>query len=87
MPPYGETPATIQQHETARLILSYGLNCAAGQGEAPLPYESWTDVALVLADGSTLALGRKITTVCARHGSGASTGTTHPSNSRCAGAG
>jgi hypothetical protein len=65
MPPYGETPATIQQHETARLILSYGLNCAAGQGEAPLPYESWTDVALVLADGSTLALDRKITTVCA----------------------
>jgi hypothetical protein len=63
-PASGETPATIGRHETAQMTITTGLSCLAGQGEAPLPYQSWTGVALVLADKSQVALDRDLTTVC-----------------------
>jgi hypothetical protein len=63
-PEAGETPATIGPHETAQMIITTGISCPAGQGEAPLPYQSWTDVALLLADNSQVPLNRDLTTVC-----------------------
>jgi hypothetical protein len=60
----GETPATIGPEETTLLTITTGLACAAGAGEAPLPYRSWTDVDLVLVDDTRLPLERDLRTVC-----------------------
>lgn len=61
---HGETPATIERYETAMLTITTGVACAAGSGEAPLPYRSWTDVDLVLPDATRLPLSRDLKTVC-----------------------
>lgn len=61
----GETPATVGRYETAMVTITTGVACSAGAGEAPLPYRSWTDVDLVLTDGTRLPLPRNLRTVCA----------------------
>lgn len=64
-PTSGETPATIDTGERARTTLSYGLNCEAGSGVAPLPYDyAYSDIDLVLADGSQVGLPFDINSVC-----------------------
>ncbi len=62
---YAESPATLDGGETAQLtITSDHRNCEEAQGSAPVPTQSWTDLTVVLRDGSGLELDRDVSTTC-----------------------
>ena len=62
---HAESPATLDRGETAQLTISSNhRSCEEAQGSAPIPTQSWTDLAVVLGDASRLGLDRGVSTTC-----------------------
>jgi hypothetical protein len=62
---YAKSPATLDRGETAQLSISSDhRNCEEAQGGAPIPTQQWTELTVVLRDGSELRLNRDDSTTC-----------------------
>jgi hypothetical protein len=62
---YAESPATLDRGETAQVTISSDhRHCEEAQGSAPLLTQRWTDLMVVLRDGSGLELDRDVSTTC-----------------------